>query len=58
MATGKEAQVNYAESQTGEVTRYVADITKARQLLGYQPKVPLSLGIRKYVQWWRENGWL
>ena len=58
MATAKEAQVTYAESQTGEVTRYVADISKARQLLGYQPKVPLSLGIRKYVQWWRENGWL
>jgi UDP-glucuronate 4-epimerase len=55
---GKKANATYKESQIGEVTRYVADIQKARQLLGYEPKVPLALGIQKYIQWWRENGWL
>ncbi|HEX3357089.1 MAG TPA: NAD-dependent epimerase/dehydratase family protein [Tepidisphaeraceae bacterium] len=57
-AVGKKADATYKESQIGEVTRYVADIQKARQLLGYEPKVPLAMGIQKYVQWWRENGWL
>ncbi|MGE5611324.1 MAG: NAD-dependent epimerase/dehydratase family protein [Bacillota bacterium] len=58
MALNKHAEAIYKESQTGEVTHYVADISKARQLLGYQPRVPLSLGIRMYADWWRENRWV
>jgi UDP-glucose 4-epimerase len=58
LALGKEASVTYEPSQTGEVTRYVADITKARDLLEYAPEVPLTLGIRKYVDWCRETGFI
>jgi UDP-glucuronate 4-epimerase len=50
--------VTWEESRVGEVTRYVADVTKARQMLGYQPQVPLSQGIGRYVAWWREQGLL
>jgi len=57
-ALGREADVTWEASRVGEVTRYVADITKARQLLGYQPRVPLSAGINRYVAWWREQGLL
>jgi nucleoside-diphosphate-sugar epimerase len=57
-ALGREADVTWGTSRVGEVTRYVADITKARQLLGYQPRVPLSDGIGRYVAWWREQGLL
>ena len=58
MAVDRDAEVTYAPSQTGEVTRYVADISKARELLGYQPEVPLTLGIRRYVEWCRETGFI
>lgn len=58
MALGKQAQATYAPSQTGEVTRYVADISKARALLDYQPQTPLTVGIGKYVSWCRSTGWL
>jgi nucleoside-diphosphate-sugar epimerase len=58
MAVGKSAQATYEKSQTGEVTRYVADISKARKLLGYEPQVPLTQGIAKYVTWLRQSGWL
>ena len=54
LALGKDATVSYEPSQTGEVTRYVADISKARELLAYAPEVPLTLGIRKYIEWCRE----
>lgn len=57
-ALGKNADVRYEEAQTGEVTRYVADISKARDLLEYAPEVPLTLGIRKYVAWCRETGFI
>jgi nucleoside-diphosphate-sugar epimerase len=32
----------------------VADISKAKELLGYDPKVPLDEGIHLTVQWNRE----
>ena len=57
-ALGREADVTWEASRVGEVTRYVADVTKARQMLGYQPQVPLSQGIGRYVAWWREQGLL
>lgn len=37
--------------RVGEVTRYVADIARAQELLGYQPRVPLDEGIRRAVAW-------
>jgi nucleoside-diphosphate-sugar epimerase len=58
LALDKEATVTYEPSLTGEVTRYVADISKARDLLEYAPAVPLSLGIKKYVAWCRETGFI
>jgi nucleoside-diphosphate-sugar epimerase len=43
----------------GEVTHYVANINKAKVLLGYQPGIPLSEGICRaaawYLDWWKEN---
>jgi UDP-glucose 4-epimerase len=38
-------------SRKGEVTRYVADISKAKTLLGYTPSTPLEKGIPKAVAW-------
>jgi UDP-glucose 4-epimerase len=58
LALGTTADATYDEPQVGEVTRYIADVSKARRLLGYEPQVPLTDGIRRYVAWWREQGWL
>lgn len=58
LATGRTADATYAPSQTGEVTRYVADISKAKKLLGYEPQTPLTRGIGRYVAWCRETGFI
>jgi UDP-glucose 4-epimerase len=46
-------------SRVGEVTHYVANIGKARALLGYDPQTPLREGIQKAVawslDWWEKN---
>jgi UDP-glucose 4-epimerase len=55
---GREPVMRMEPSQRGEVTYYVANIGKARALLGYEPKVPLREGIHRTVQWWRETGHL
>ena len=49
-----EPQINHAASLLGEVTHYVADIRKARELLGWQPATPLDQGIPKAVAWFKE----
>jgi len=54
-AVGVEPKITFTPSQPGEVTRYIADITKARQLLGYNPKTTLAEGIPKAVAWSREH---
>ena len=41
-------------SLVGEVTRYVADIQKARELLGWEPATPLDDGIPQAVGWFRD----
>jgi UDP-glucose 4-epimerase len=51
---GAEPNITIAPAQLGEVTHYVADITKARELLAYDPKVPLEEGIPRAVEWNRE----
>jgi UDP-glucose 4-epimerase len=53
-ALGKTPQITKAPVLMGEVTRYVANISHAREVLGYEPKVPLDEGIRRCVAWSQE----
>lgn len=57
-ALGKSAEVECAPTRVGEITRYVGDVSRARLLLGYDPQIPLNDGIDRYVQWWRDKGFL
>jgi nucleoside-diphosphate-sugar epimerase len=43
----------YAEGRKGDVRDSQADITKARELLGYQPIVSFEEGLKKTVDWYR-----
>ncbi len=56
LAVGREPRVTYEPARPGEITRYVADITKARQLLGYEPQTPLSAGLPRAIAWQRQQG--
>lgn len=58
LALGKKPQARYEPARPGEIMRYVGDIGKARQLLGYQPRVPLSEGLPRTIDWWKERGQL
>jgi nucleoside-diphosphate-sugar epimerase len=51
---GVEPQIHKAPSLLGEVTHYVADVSKARGLLGWEPRTPLAEGIPRSVAWFRE----
>jgi len=44
--------ISASSSRTGEVTRYTADISKARKVLGFDPQVPFAEGVKKSVEWY------
>jgi UDP-glucose 4-epimerase len=58
LALQKKPRATYEPTRAGEVTRYVADLTKARELLGYQPRTPLTAGIPLAIEWQRSIGTL
>jgi nucleoside-diphosphate-sugar epimerase len=51
---GVSPEITKAPSLVGEVTHYVADIRKARELLGWKPTTQLQEGIPRGVEWYRE----
>jgi len=52
---GIEARIKQLPMQPGDVERTYADISKARALLGYDPKWEFREGIREFVMWFREQ---
>jgi UDP-glucuronate 4-epimerase len=52
-ATGKEPIIDQQPMQPGDVPRTYADVTRAQEFLGYQPKVSMREGIRRFVEWYR-----
>ncbi len=52
-ALGKKAIIDRQPDQPGDVPITYADISKAKRILGYNPKTPFEDGIRKFVAWHR-----
>lgn len=53
--TGKHAKKEFREAQNGDVNLTYADITKAREILGYNPTMEFEKGIRKFIEWLNAN---
>ncbi|WP_079243578.1 GDP-mannose 4,6-dehydratase [Chryseobacterium indologenes] len=51
MALGKSAIRKILPMQPGDVTKTNADITKAKDLIGYKPATDFQNGIKKFVEW-------
>lgn len=55
-ALGKPAVLDRRPSQRGDVERTFADITRAREELGYEPRISLDEGLARFARWLREFG--
>lgn len=51
-----DAAVERVEGRPGDVLRLYADMTQARELLGYQPSITLEDGLGRLLAWYREQG--
>lgn len=51
---GKAGKKNYLDMQPGDVRSSLADISHAKEKLGYEPKTQIKDGIPQFVQWYRQ----
>jgi UDP-glucuronate 4-epimerase len=52
---GKKAIIDRKPLQPGDVPQTFADISKARNLLNYNPQTKIEEGIKKFTDWFKEN---
>jgi UDP-glucose 4-epimerase len=48
-----DAAIVHDEPRPGDVLRLYADMSQARSLLGYEPRIPLADGLRQLLSWYR-----
>ena len=54
-AVGKKAIINHLPDQPGDVPCTYADISRAKQRLGYNPQTKIKDGIPKFVDWFLQR---
>ena len=52
---GIEPQIEWQPNQPGDVTTTCASDVRAKSLLGFQPRVDLSEGLARFVDWFRRG---
>jgi len=54
-ALGEKAKINRLPEQPGDMPVTYADISKARELLGYNPSTRLSDGLPRFIEWFLQS---
>ena len=49
--SGKRRQVKHIEKQKGDVDITYSDITKAKNILGFEPRIHIDEGLKKTLEW-------
>ncbi|MDR3791840.1 MAG: SDR family oxidoreductase [Terracidiphilus sp.] len=53
--TGYKGKPAYAEARNGDIKDSLADIGRAKTLLGYEPTVDFAEGLRRTVEWYKRG---
>jgi UDP-N-acetylglucosamine 4-epimerase len=56
--SGREINAMHGPERSGDIRHSLADITKAKTLLGYQPSVSPEEGLKKTYHWYAENSFI
>ena len=54
-ALGKEIEPKFGPDRAGDIKHSNADISKAKQLLGYEPEYDFEHGLKEVIEWYVEN---
>ena len=52
-----DEMIDYVEDRKGHDFRYAIDFTKIKNELGWEPKISFEEGLKKTVEWYKENEW-
>src|SRR5258708_40106488 len=55
-ALGKKAKIKQLPEQAGDMPLTCADISKAKKLLGYDPKTKFREGLPRFIEWFLRSG--
>ena len=56
---GKKAKIQYLEPNKADMKETWADITKAKNILGWEPEIDINEGLKRTVEWYLQNkNWL
>ena len=50
-----ETKITIEDNRKGEVVRFIADNSKAKEKLKFEPKIKIKEGIQKSIKWYKEN---
>ena len=51
---GVEPKMDLLPLQPGDVVATCADITRAREKLGFEPRISIAEGIPRFIAWYRQ----
>jgi len=51
--TGVNVEVIYEPPKAGDVSHTCADISKAKRMLGYEPKTKFEEGLKRFIDWYK-----
>jgi CDP-paratose 2-epimerase len=54
-ATGRNIQTHFGDWRPGDQRVYISDITRARADLNWEPRIPWTDGVRRLLEWVRNN---
>lgn len=54
-ALGKEVEPNFGPDRKGDIKHSNADISKARELLGYEPEYDFARGLNEAIEWYKKT---
>ncbi len=53
--TGSASEIVYSDKQKGDAEHTMADVGRARELVGYRPEVSIEDGLRLYMMWQKRS---
>lgn len=54
--TGSKSEIVFVEKRLAEVGKLLCDYGKAKDLFGWEPSIDIKTGIKKTIEWFREDG--
>jgi UDP-glucose 4-epimerase len=57
LGQGGKIKPLYMDTRPGDVRRHYADISKAQKILDFRPQIEIRAGIKKYIDWLKDQNW-